>query len=297
VKVTVVAPAKVNLWLRVGDLEPSGYHHIDTLFCTLRLSDTVEVRLETGLRRVKLETGAAPPLDTVPDLGPARKNLAVRAARAFVKRGGVKGRVEIQLVKRIPAAAGLGGGSSDAAAVIRALHRLSPGTLSSEDLESLARDLGSDVPFFVHGHPLARGTDRGETLEPLTPLPSRPVVLAIPPVPVPTADAYRWLDEERGTGSIGTAANGGDVTGPLDWETVDQLAGNDFESAVFGRYPELARTRDLLREHGATTALLAGSGSTVFGVFEEQGTAERAASILDEGGTGLLTVTTATRVR
>lgn len=298
-RVTVAAPAKVNLWLRVGHLEPSGFHRIDTLLCALRLSDTVAVRMRRGRRRVTLETAVAPPLDAVPDLGPDRDNLAVRATRAFMERADVKGRVEIRLVKRIPAGAGLGGGSSDAAAVIRALHRLNPDRLPPETLVELGREVGSDVPFFVHGHPLARGTGRGDVLEPLTPLPSRPVVLAIPPVPVSTADAYRWLDEDRGDRAADPTGNGagdGGATGPLDWDAVDARAGNDFEEAVFGRHPDLAGIRDLLRAHGAATALLTGSGSTVFGVFDDRAVAERAAAFLRQER-GVRAVTTATRVR
>lgn len=282
-RVTVAAPAKVNLWLRVGGREASGFHAIDTLFCSLHLADSVMVR--PGDDPVpSLHVGHARPLLEAPDLGPPQDNLAVRAARAFVDRAGLEDAPGVRLVKRIPPGAGLGGGSSDAAAVLRGLARLYPGAVSAPELEALGEALGSDVPFFVRGAPLAHGSGRGERLRSLPPLPARPVVVVIPEFGISTAEAYGWLDEDRDRDGVpGRQAETPDgregFEAGLDWGTVAEAAVNDFEASVFRRHPELGEMKARLRDAGAEPALLAGSGSTVFGVFHES---ERARAVADE---------------
>ncbi|NIP81140.1 MAG: 4-(cytidine 5'-diphospho)-2-C-methyl-D-erythritol kinase, partial [Gemmatimonadetes bacterium] len=278
-RLTVAAPAKVNLWLRVGAPDDAGYHEIDTLLCALKLADTVVIRMRERALQPTLETAFAPPLESMPELGPEESNLAVRAARAFLDRTGIPGAPAIRLVKRIPVGAGLGGGSSDAGAVLRALHRLHPGRIEPGELAALGAALGSDVPFFVRGHPLARGSGRGDRLKALPALPVRHVVVAIPSFPVATREAYGWVDEDRGAGGGGGDGRDGEEPGDAaDWATVADAACNDFENPVFRRHPELAALRATLREHGARPALLAGSGSTVFGVFEDRSAAEGAAA-------------------
>lgn len=280
-KITIAAPAKVNLWLRVGPPQPTGYHDLSTLFCALDLADTVVLRKRKTGRDTELEVRAAPPLPAVPDLGPVEANLAVRAARSFVERSGSADPVHIELVKRIPTGGGLGGGSSDAGAVLRALRRLYPRALGVDELLEIATAVGSDVPFFLQGTPLAHGAGRGEELTPLRPLPPRPVVLIIPPFPVATAEAYRWLDQDRGesasSGATAPITEYGPAGSGLTWEQVGERAVNDFEAPVFGRLPELGALRDELRTRGARPALLAGSGSTVFGVFSDGQAAHEAA--------------------
>ncbi|MEX2502975.1 MAG: hypothetical protein WD336_11410, partial [Trueperaceae bacterium] len=200
--VHAAAPAKTNLGLRVAALRGDGFHEIDTLFVALDLHDDVTVTVrpaEDGLTRV---TGSVRAGDGVEEAGlpPMNDaNLAARAARAWTEASGEPLSVRIDLVKRIPVAAGLGGGSSDAAAVLRALHALRP---TQVDLAGLAKRLGSDVPFFVAGHAAARGRGRGERLRAWT-LPIRSLVLANDGTPVPVADAYRAL---TGFGP------------PIDWE-------------------------------------------------------------------------------
>src|SRR5690606_19211392 len=127
-----------------------------------------------------------------------------------------------------------------------------------------------DVPFFVAGQPLAHGAGRGERLTPLEPLPSRSVVAVLPPFPVATSEAYRWLDEGRETGALPPAPDPAEAAPPTaapSWETVEAAATNDFEAPVFARHPVLGRIRDLLEASGAGVARMAGTGSTVFGVF------------------------------
>ncbi|MFO7894789.1 MAG: 4-(cytidine 5'-diphospho)-2-C-methyl-D-erythritol kinase [Longimicrobiales bacterium] len=297
-RITVAAPAKVNLRLRVGARDPSGFHSLDTLFCSLHLADSVVLRGGEG-SGPQLDVGYARPLKVAPDMGPPEENLAVRAARAVMERAGLERGPEIRLVKRIPAGAGLGGGSSDAAAVLRAMRRLYPGDLDGGDLMALGNELGSDVPFFVMGAAFAHGTGRGERLAALAPLPARPVVVVIPDFPVATAEAYRWLDQDRE--QEGTAApdvpdqpiHGRDLT----WDAVADEAVNHFEGPVFRRRPELETIRDRLREHGARPALLAGSGSTVFGVFDRGGDARSAADALTAADPSLRVLVTRTRTR
>lgn len=282
-KITIAAPAKVNLWLRVGQPDDSGYHPLSTLFCALDMADTVVLAQRRTPDDPHLETAAAPPLAGLPDLGPTHTNLAVRAARAFLDRAGVDDSAmpRIRLVKRIPMGGGLGGGSSDAGAVLRAMRRLHPRSSAGDEVLEIGQELGSDVPFFVLGTPLAHGTGRGEVLTPLQPLPPRPVVLVLPPFGIATRDAYRWLDEDR-AGQSDPIDDEPDISGtaPLTWDAVADLATNDFEEPVFSRHPYLRGVRDALREHGARPALLAGSGSTVFGVFADPDSAEQAARAL-----------------
>ena len=268
------APAKINLRLKVGAREPSGFHGIETTFCALELSD--EITLDAGAGE-----GIALQVEG-PDLGPADDNLAVRAARAFLDRAGRPLGIAIRIRKRIPAGGGLGGGSSDAAAVLRALAGLLPGHVDEAGLHEAARSLGSDVPFFLAGHPLALGTGRGDVLAPVPTLPSVPVLLVFPPFPIATVDAYRWLDDDRAMAAPdadpGAEAEGVPPHG--SWDDVACHAVNDFEGPVFARFPDLAAARSALAESGARPALLSGSGSTLFGVFPEEGGIAEATSRL-----------------
>ena len=255
------APAKINLVLRVRERDDTGFHRIETLFCALELADELTLDVEEG-RGVTLEVDG-------PDLGPVDENLAVRAARGFLHRAGVERAVAIRLKKRIPAGGGLGGGSSDAAAVLRTLARLVPDTVSPDALYEVAATLGSDVPFFLRGDPIAVGSARGDVLSPAPRLPSVPVLLAFPPFPVSTGAAYRWLDDGR-AGRWDDAVRVGEVGPPASWAEAEGIASNDFEEPVFERHPQLREIRDTLKESGASIALLAGSGSTLFGIFPEE---------------------------
>lgn len=274
-RMTIAAPAKVNLWLRVGAPNRTGYHELSTLFCALELADTVCLRKQETEGDSALDLAFAPPLDEPPDLGPEESNLAVRAARMFLQRAGLAWVPHIELVKRIPAGAGLGGGSSDAGSVLRALRRMHPRALTVEDLLEIAAAVGSDVPFFLQGRPLALGTGRGERLTELPPLPPRPVVLIVPSFPIATREAYSWLDRDRagGTAPLPSQDLSAIPQAPLDWEEVSRRAMNDFEGPMFARHPILSELRDALAEQGARPALLSGSGSTLFGVFSDHETA------------------------
>lgn len=282
----MVAQAKVNLLLRVLARERSGYHQLETLFCRLDFGDEVTVRV--GGRGISVDCAGA-------DLGPVERNLAYRAASAYLARTGWAAGVAVEIVKRIPVGGGLGGGSADAGAVLRALDALNLAPLGGPALLEMAAPLGADVPFLTSGAPLALAWGRGERMLALPPLPARPVVLVVPPCPVPTADAYRWLAEARA---------GGASTAPLphlytpaslgSWTHVAALAENAFEGPVEARHPRLRELREALRrELDAEVARMSGSGSTLFAVLRE-GAGERA--LTAAGDCRLLTTETARRV-
>lgn len=265
--VSIDAPAKVNLRLSILAREASGYHSLESLFCAISLADRVTVR--------RAGAGAALRVDGDVDTGPPERNLAVRAARAFHTALGAEPAVEIELAKRIPSAAGLGGGSSDAAATLLALNALHGEPLASDLLLQLAIELGSDVPFFLCGSPLALGWGRGERLLALPPLPARPVLVAHPGVAMPTAEAFAFIAEQRGP-SPAPRAFRIHAAALADWASVARIAENDFEPPVTARIPVLRDALAAMRAAGAEVALLAGSGSSVFGVFRED--AERDAA-------------------
>ena len=263
----VAAQAKINLWLRVGPPDGRGYHDIDTLFQRIDLADDVEVRaLDVAERSLHWTTEER----RATDMGSVEQNLAYRAAVAFQERAGWPAGFDIRLVKRIPIGGGLGGGSADAAAVLRALNALAPSPLDGASLHEVAASLGSDVPFLASEMVRATGTGRGDRLTafPITLAPAS-VLLVIPSFGVATADAYRWIDEDRAAPPPQVADVPGEVVfmeARDAWAVVD--LGNDFEPPVERRHPELARIRESLRRAGARIARLSGSGSTVFGLFE-----------------------------
>jgi 4-diphosphocytidyl-2-C-methyl-D-erythritol kinase len=267
----VAAPAKVNLVLDVLGRRPDGYHEIRTVFQAVDLADEVRVVLGPVGIRVHV-TGA--------DVGPEKENLAYRAAEKFVAAFGAGGRgYDIHLTKRIPAGAGLGGGSSDAAAVLRCLSVLASAPPSADEVGILGSELGSDVAFFLGASTLALGVGKGERLSPMLPLPEAHLVLALPPVHVGTADAYRAL--ARGPWDPGSVP--AKPTPSLgDWTDAAAVLHNDFEAAVAAAHPEIASSLDALRASGARAAALSGSGAASFGIFQDAGEAARVADVLSE---------------
>ena len=251
----LTAPAKINLCLRVGPLREDGFHRIATVFAAIRLQD--EITLEDAA-----DSSAAGFPDT----------LVMRALEAL----GETRRVTI--AKRIPVAAGLGGGSSDAAAVLRALRGRTP----VNDLYAIARSLGSDVPFFLSGLEVALGTGRGDMLQQLPEFPRDYGVLLVPSAEgLSTADVYAAAEPNE----IYEAVRGDVIRAANAARTVQQVAalvGNDLEPAILRLRPELAGTLAAVREAGALAAAISGSGPTVFGIFPDEASA-RAASEVVEG--------------
>jgi 4-diphosphocytidyl-2-C-methyl-D-erythritol kinase len=257
---SVVAQAKINLLLRVLAREATGYHSIETIFLRLELGDDVRVRIAN--RRSIDSTGPAMPAH---GLGPVERNLAYRAAVAYADATGWPNGFSVEVVKRIPAGGGLGGGSADAGAVLRALDAMSPAPLGARLIE-LATALGADVPFMSIESPMALAWGRGERMLPMHPLDPRPVALVVPPFAVGTADAYGWLSADRGRYVAEARVIAPDAF--ATWESAAASAANDFEPVVAKRHPEISAYVESLREAGGFLAMMSGSGSTVFAVFD-----------------------------
>jgi 4-diphosphocytidyl-2-C-methyl-D-erythritol kinase len=259
------ARAKVNLWLRVLAREESGYHQLETMFCALELADTIAIELAGD--DIELDVHGA-------DLGDPRGNLVYRAATAYFASIGARACAHVRLEKRVPHGAGLGGGSSDAATTLRLLDALHGEALGTHRLLRIATAVGADVPFFTTGAAAALAWGRGERLLPITPPPPRPVVVAVPDTAMATAHAYAELARRRVRDRAAPPAAVRHDTGALsDWDALVPLAANDFENIVFERIAGLADARERLLRHGASLALLAGSGSAVFGVFADDAAA------------------------
>ena len=262
------ALAKINLDLRVLGKRPDGYHELRTIFQTVSLADTLEISFTPQPKTsIELDDALA-----IPD------NLVTRAAGLVLQTARVRGNVEIRLTKRIPMGAGLGGGSSDAAAVLLALPVLAGRPLSLPCLSELAGQLGSDVTFFLLGG-AAVGIGRGNEVFPLPDLPSRHGILVAPGLHVSTADAYRRLSPNLTTElqqnkifSFGCQAWAGGVS---------EAVRNDFETVVFEQHPRLAALKKKLLRAGASPALMTGSGSALFGLFRTGAEVSRAMAALE----------------
>jgi 4-diphosphocytidyl-2-C-methyl-D-erythritol kinase len=302
--VHVRAFAKVNLTLRVLGVAPDGYHELRTTFQTLTLHDTLTFAAVPGPFGILCDDARCPTDET---------NLVWRAAhlmwRACGRRRAVEG-LRVTLVKRIPLQSGLGGGSSDAASTLRALSVLWDVALESRSLESMARELGADVPFFLEGG-TALGLGRGDRLLPLPDLPSVPVVLVVPPFGVATREAYTWWDQDVGTSHPNMGAGHQDVGAgfsrpfpdPARRSTIPGLdlplaeIRNDLQPPVSRRQRQVARIVSRLNRLGAQHAAMSGSGSAVFGVFHARREAQAAARAFARGPASARTVVARTLSR
>lgn len=263
----VAAQAKINLHLRVFDRDASGYHSIETVFQRIETSDWLTLRITPGERTLDVVSALA---TEESDLGPLEQNLAYRAAEAYAEAADWPPGFDIQLTKWIPVGAGLGGGSADAAGVLRLLNFLALRPMPPARLQAIAASLGSDVPFLLSDEVIAIGSGRGERLSPLPPLMQRHVLLVAPRFPVSTTDAYSWLDDDRSAGLIPDvgAQKVGDVSALGSWSDIAAFAHNDFLEPVTRRYPALAGMLVALRETGPMLASMTGSGSALFGIYE-----------------------------
>ncbi|MGV8074800.1 MAG: 4-(cytidine 5'-diphospho)-2-C-methyl-D-erythritol kinase [Syntrophobacteraceae bacterium] len=253
-------PAKINLWLEVVGKRPDGYHELSSLMLPIGIYDYLE--LEFSHRDdIRLTCNH-------PDVPEDVRNLAWRAAELYCEAAGIRPGFSIELRKNIPIGAGLGGGSSDAAAVLIALDRLHPRALSGERLHALAQRLGADVPFFLYRR-ASLATGIGEKLKSVQGLPAYPLVLIKPPVMVSTRWVYDSLKLTRGGSRIKVAK-----LLACPWNLRDVMQ-NDLETVTFSEYPLLVEIKQWLLEQGALGALMSGSGSTVFAVFSDSDQAEQ----------------------
>jgi len=273
-QIALKAYGKINLGLAVLGRRQDGYHELRTVFQTISLADRLGVRLTSGRPEVRLEVRGL----AVPE---GRSNLAVLAAASLLAELKLRARVEIQLDKRIPPGSGLGGASSDAAVVLRAGAMLSGRSLPRERLLRLALKLGSDVPFFLYGG-RALGLGRGEEVYPLPEEARRHCVLFFPGEGMNTAEAYQSL--RRGRLTPQKAGPRIEMFCSAVNESMESARGepfreldNDFETLVFRKFPVLAQAKKMLRQAGAETASLSGSGSVVYGLFRDASQARSAA--------------------
>ena len=279
-QVTVPSFAKLNLDLRVLSKRSDGYHNLRTIFQTISLKDSLRIDFNFA-KRTQIE------LDSSVDIA---DNLVVRAARLVLETLKTKAHVRFVLKKQIPMGAGLGGGSSNAAAVLIALPALAGKRLPFEQLSALGEMLGSDVPFFLHGG-TALGIGRGTELYPLPDLPQHHALVVSTGIHVSTAEAYKSL------GRTVTNALTSEEESPilrefqaiawsLNSAPLAQLPfKNHFEPAVFQSHPELAAVVRKLRKLGAKPAMMTGSGSAVFGVFETKVQAQQSTRAFRDGRT------------
>lgn len=254
---TRACPAKVNLFLRVLAREANGYHGIETLFCRVALHDTLEAARTDG--GIQLAVAGA-------DVGPAEENLAWRAADAVLAATGRRFGVSMTLTKRIPARAGLGGGSSDAAAALLAVNQLANSAIPRAELLHMAHRLGADVPFFLLESSCALAWGHGQRMLRLPPLAKSPLLLLLPEVAIGTKDAYAWIDEmQQNATPRGSVALDLDVLS--SWSDIARLGGNDFEAVVFGRHPAVRAAFEALAGTHPLLCRMSGSGSALFAAY------------------------------
>jgi 4-diphosphocytidyl-2-C-methyl-D-erythritol kinase len=292
--------AKINLFLRVTGRRADGYHELDSIFVPVSISDriTIEVRpaptssitlrcniASLGDPQSNLASRPAPTSSitlrcNIASLGDPQSNLASRAARSFMSEFGISAHVMIDLEKTIPAGAGLGGGSSDAGTVLRMLTSMMAPMLSefgdaSGRIRRIALALGADVPFFLNPCP-SRVTGIGELIEALDGFATLHLVIAVPPVEVPTTSVFKALKREGWSGP----ASAGDLDEILRGEISARHLVNDLEAPAMQLYPQIASLKALLEECGATASSMSGSGGSVFGLFVNEETASRGAESL-----------------
>ncbi len=271
-EIRIPAYAKVNLRLDVLGKRADGYHELRTIFHTVTLHDTLQFRPARG-NAIELQIQGNEQLSQES----AEKNLVYRAVDALRRELKIRPGVQILLQKRIPAGRGLGGGSSDAAAALLGYLQFVRKKVESTRLLEIAAALGADVPFFLLGG-RALGIGKGDEIYALPDVPKRTLLIVSPrEIHVPTPDAYRWLHAPELASLTKFAANHKLFEFcALCWSTQVERLSNDFEKAVFRRHPRLDRIRRVLLQKGASEALLAGSGSAVFGVFPSPAKARRA---------------------
>jgi 4-diphosphocytidyl-2-C-methyl-D-erythritol kinase len=259
-----LAPAKINLFLRVTGRRSDGYHELDSIFVPISIFDRLDIELrQAPSASVQLFCDS----DAVPT---DERNLAFRAAHEFLAAFGVRAEVLIKLHKEIPAGAGLGGGSSDAGAVLRMMTLLC-GVKQSATLLTVAMKLGADVPFFLNPAP-SRVRGIGERRQPLGQMAKPFLLIAVPPVEVPTAQVFRDLRPEHWSGP----APDRDVLAIIQGRIEREHIVNDLEHAAIAKWPEINQLKNLVEELGARAVAMTGSGSGVFGIFDSSDEASTA---------------------
>ncbi len=266
----ILSPAKINLFLHITGKRPDGYHDLVTIMCCIGLYDTIFLTTRVKKTTVSCSNQEVPEDET---------NIAFKAADLFLNRLNRQEGVKITIKKEIPVAAGLGGGSSNAAAVFLGLNRCYGYPFSLDDLMTMGISIGADVPFFLFGKP-ARASGIGEKLEACDGLPSYKILLVYPGFGVSTAEVYKNVD-------LGlTKCNKTLKKVFLEKRkfSVAYHLCNDLETVVVSRHPEIIAIKEALLSHGAKGALMSGSGPTVFGLFSDYDKARAAHHVLSKHG-------------
>lgn len=265
-KLELPSPAKINLWLRILRRREDGFHEVETRLHKVAVEDTVSLERTGSGERMELSC-------SVPGIPVDESNLAIRALRAFEARSGTRHSWRIHLEKRIPSGAGLGGGSGNAAVILKAANQLAGNPLDLPDLLEIAAGIGADVPFFLLEHPAADGAGRGEQVTPAPSPGPLPLVLIKPAFPIPTPWAYsRWAGSTELPG-----VSYGSQPGPCG------MLENSLERPVFEKYRLLPALKTwLLERPGVQGALMSGSGSTMFAILESQAACESLAAEVRE---------------
>ena len=266
--------AKINTGLKILAKRPDGYHELRTIYQTIGLHDSLEISISKAGKGIDVECDN-------PEIPAGPGNLVYRTCEAWAQARGWRGSIQVRIAKKIPLGSGLGGASTNAAATILGLEKLTGGHLDFSERHKLAAGLGSDVPLFLLGGRVL-GCGRGEEVYPLTDLPSRACLVIFPGFSVSTAEAYREaglrLTEKGGTAYIGSF--GAWPHFPLmSWGPAE----NDFEYVVFARWPQLARLKRRLIRAGAEVASLTGSGSAVYALFSSSRQLARASKLIPKG--------------
>ncbi len=280
-EIEVYSPAKINLHLEIGPVRKDGFHSLSSLFQIVSLYDRIHIRSlkDTDSCRIRGDFTCSP-----------EDNLIYRAHRKFCELFGELFGVEITVEKCIPEGAGLGGGSSNAAAVLKALNEMTGNMLPVKELADAGASLGSDIPFFIHS-PFAAVEGRGEKITSLKARRTLPLLLLLPDFAVSTGSAYRWLDESRQNGEQKAADEWipgfsvHELEALYQGDVVAWPFFNSFTPVLREQYSQINRFLELLTKNGAVFTEVSGSGSAMFGIFTDFQAAERAKSQLqDEKG-------------
>ena len=271
-EISIQSPAKINLHLKVFEKNTDGYHRVETSMVKTTLFDDIDLNIQDG-EGISISVDEPFSDLSTPD------NLAYRAASLFLQATGLKKRISIHIQKRIPLGAGLGGGSSNAGVVLEALNRAFGHPLERTDLMKLGKQLGADVPFFAQPESFALMKGRGDELVESFEFPPLAVLIVYPNIHSSTPKVYQSL----GRSLTWTGPSG--ISGPcnrhiIGWKDAEFLLklGNDLQEVTESMHPVIAQVRRQLKEHGAFFSQMSGSGASVFGLFESDEAAQKAAT-------------------
>ncbi|MEZ4704551.1 MAG: 4-(cytidine 5'-diphospho)-2-C-methyl-D-erythritol kinase [Bdellovibrionota bacterium] len=272
-----LAPCKINLFLKVFEKDLKGYHRLETAMVKLAFGDEIRIDVELG-QGIEVHVPGFEELDQ-------QNNLCYQAAQLVLRHLGIERKVHIHIQKNIPVAAGLAGGSTDAAHILMTLNRMLGQNIEENDLIKIAKTLGADVAFFLGKHNCALLEGRGDVFKQSTDLPPLPVVLVNPLIAVSTGKVFEKLGRSL-TWSRGSDSSSIQDLDVRSWSDLDHLLkkGNDLEEVAQSMHPKIGLIREAFLDQGAMFSQMSGSGSTVFGLFDDVATAKHVAQQMSKFG-------------